>query len=212
MTSNQPPATGSATTDRTAEGPMAPRPTWLTGPRRPLVLLALNWPGVLLVISAVLAGKIQPELVRDLPTAHGGWYTPVFVLVSLLAIPVAVRAGRVHGWKRALVAVVLCGLGGQVVTALAPTFTVALVGHAVTGIYTAAGPLCLLAMRDCFPRRKFPLVVLGVLGVIGLFVAATSAASGVLLATLGWRGVTWCLGALSMLALVLLAVVPAPVE
>lgn len=173
------------------------------------MLLALNWPGMLLVIGAVLAGKIQPALVRDLPTPYDDWYRPVFVLAGLLAVPLAMRAGDVHGRKRALIAVGLFGLGGQIVTALAPTFAVALFGHAVRGFYTPAGPLSMLAMRDCFPRRKFPLVVLCVLLLIGLLVVGTGVASDLIVEALGWRGVVWCLVVLSVLALGLLALAPA---
>ncbi|MFD4606000.1 hypothetical protein ACFWPQ_49355, partial [Streptomyces sp. NPDC058464] len=36
------------------------------GFRRFLALFALNWPGMLLVISAVLSGKLQGSLVDDL--------------------------------------------------------------------------------------------------------------------------------------------------
>ena len=143
-------------TDRTVEGPLPPGSAPLTGPRRPLTLLALNWPGVLLVISAVLAGKIQPELVRDLPNR-----TPRPIHAGLRpgeppGHSPRPEAGDVRGRKRAQVAVGVCGLGGQVVTALAPTFTVTLVGHTVTGLYTPAGPLCLLVMRHFLSAPGVP--------------------------------------------------------
>lgn len=206
MKSNPPssPHAASAAPSATIVGP-----TPAAGVRkRPLVLLALNWPGMLLVISAVLAGSIQPALVADLSTAHGDWYTLLFVLLSLLVIPLGMKAGEVHGPRRVLLVVAVCGAAGQALTAVAPTFTVALVGHALTALYTPAGPLCLIAMRDYFPRRRFALVVMSILVVIGALVAATNAMSGTLLDAVGWRGASWCLVVLTALALALLVFVP----
>ncbi|MGW0460763.1 MFS transporter [Streptomyces tendae] len=178
------------------------------GFRRFLALFALNWPGIVLVISAVLSGTVQADMVDDLPTSHGGLYTLVFALTSLLGMPLALKASDLHGKKRILGVACVLGIIGNAITLAAPTFMVALLGHAIAGLYTAAGPLSLFAVRDCFPRKRFPIVLLCILAIIGFFVAVTQAVSGALVDTLGWRTSVGCLIVLTVLAMLLLKAVP----
>ncbi|WP_405729070.1 MFS transporter [Streptomyces sp. NBC_00028] len=181
-------------------------PSGLSG--RLVVPIVLNWAGAVLVISAVLGGKLEAYLTRDLPTSQGGLYITVFALTGVLGLPLAMRASHLHGTKRVLG--VVCGFGilGNTITVLAPTFTVAVIGHAIAGLYTAVGPLALFATRACFPRRKFPLVLASVLATIGLFVVATNAVAGPVLEAIGWRGSVGCLIVLTAAALLLLRALP----
>ncbi|WP_406430535.1 MFS transporter [Streptomyces sp. NBC_00631] len=176
--------------------------------RRLLVASVLNWAGAVLVISAVLGGKLEAYLTRDLPTSQGGLYSTVFALTSVLGLPLAMRASHLHGPKRVLGVVCAFGILGNTITVLAQTFAVALIGHAIAGLYTAVGPLALFATRDCFPRKKFPFVLLSVLATIGLFVVVTNEVSGPLLEAIGWRGSVGCFIALTAVAMLLLKAVP----
>lgn len=177
--------------------------------RKWLALFAWNLPGLLLVVCAVSSGKIETGLVGDLPTSHRDWFSMVFLTASLIGFPTAIRIGEVYGRRRSIELVCAVGVLGQLVITAAPSFGVALTGHAIAGLYTALGPVCLFALGDAFPgRRNFALCVLAVIVMSGATAMLTNAVMPSLLEAVGWRGTTGVLAALLVLAAVLMRTVP----
>ncbi|MGW4026655.1 hypothetical protein [Streptomyces sp. NPDC005009] len=162
-----------------------------------------------MVVCAVSSGKLEPEILADLPASHGDWFSLVFVLATLLGCPAAIRIGELYGKRRAVEVVCAVGVVGQVVTLAAPGFSVALAGHAVAGLYVAVGPVSLFALGDCFPgRRDFVLCVLAVIVMSALTAALTAAVTPSLLDAIGWCGTAALLAGLIAGAALLMRVVP----
>ncbi|MBT2248183.1 MFS transporter [Arthrobacter sp. BHU FT2] len=137
------------------------------------------------------------------------WTITVFVLVGAISTPLVGKLGDRYGKRNVLLVVAAVALIGSLVSALAPTYPVLLLGRALTGVSTAFLPITVALVRDVFPERIRPVSIaictngVGVVTVLGPFLA------GWLIDTWGARSIFWFIAALSLIGAVgCIALVP----
>jgi EmrB/QacA subfamily drug resistance transporter len=122
---------------------------------------------------ALLQSFVAPALLtiqHDLHTSTTGsaWILTSYLLAASVATPIAGRLGDMFGKKRILVIVLALSAVGLVVSALATTVTVMILGRVVQGAGGAIFPLSFGIIRDEFPRERVAHGIGVISGMIGI--------------------------------------------
>lgn len=162
--------------------------------------------------SALSFNLIAPALLgiaQGFQTTQVIWVITIFVLVGAVATPIVGKLGDRFGKRRVLVWVAVISFAGSALAALAPTFSILLIGRALMGLATAYLPLTIALMRDTFPRHIRTMAIaiamngVGVVTIIGPFLA------GLLIDNFGVASVFWFTAVLSLIGAVgVIALVP----
>jgi len=141
-----------------------------------------------------------------------GWLITGFLLVGAASAALSSRLGDLFGRKRVALALLCLAATGSLMSALAPTLTVMIVGRAIQGFSSALLPLCVGLVREHLPRRHVG-VAIGWLAAM----ATSSSGAGVMLGGwavdhFGWPSVFWfsCLHALVAASLVAIVLPASP--
>ncbi|MET8878384.1 MFS transporter [Nocardia sp. NPDC004604] len=171
-------------------------------------MLALILPAQLLTISGIAGGASQPHIVEFFRTGHIVWFNLATLLVSLFSLPFAVKFGEIYGKRRVMLILAAAGIVGDVISALAPSFVVLLIGRAIAGFYGPIVALVPACIRDCFPAKRVAMAYGVVMGSVGVVVLVSPVVVGNLIDSFGWRGAMWLLTGLTVIAIGMLAVMP----
>ncbi|MFE4462179.1 MFS transporter, partial [Nocardia tengchongensis] len=142
------------------------------------------------IVSVALA-DIRSDLSTDVVLLQ--WvvnaYTLVFASLMLAAGSVGDRWGR----KRVMVIGLVIFAAGSVISALAASVPVLILGRAVMGVGAAASePGTLSVLRQVFPEARTRAKALGVWAAVsGLALAAGPVVGGALVGAWGWRSIFW---------------------
>ncbi|MDX6356772.1 MAG: hypothetical protein QOF98_3675 [Streptomyces sp.] len=201
------PATSQAEPAGTADTPDH-RPT-PTGRKLTVLLLALLWPAQMFGVANVFAANAQAQVAEHFHTTEIAWFTLIYALFGTLMTPFAVKAGDRFGKRRVIIGIVALGLIGDVITAMAPNFSVMLTGRAVAACYAPIGALVFATVRDVFPARRVA-VATGIIGAgAGAITTVVPVLAGWLLDDYGFRSALWVLSGCTAFALLLvIAFVP----
>lgn len=177
--------------------------------RHALLLIALLWPAQLLSVIGLLAGNAQSKIAIHFHTTQIAWFILVSSLIGAFFTPFAMKAADLYGKRRVMLVLTVLGLIGDLVSALAPTYTALLIGRGVAGFYAPIAALVFAIARDVFPPRLVGPASGLIGGGVGLVALFGPFLSGWLLDDHGWRSVMWFLVAASAVSLaLLLAFVP----
>jgi EmrB/QacA subfamily drug resistance transporter len=134
-------------------------------------LLAVAAIGYALLQS--LVAPALPDIQRDLHTSVNGvsWVLTAYLLSASIATPLIGRLGDMYGKERLLVAVLVLLCAGTVISAVASSLTLMLVGRIVQGAAGGIFPLAFGIIRDEFPRER-------VAGAVGIMAALAGAGGG----------------------------------
>jgi EmrB/QacA subfamily drug resistance transporter len=134
-------------------------------------LLAVAAIGYALLQS--LVAPALPDIQRDLHTSVNGvsWVLTAYLLSASIATPLIGRLGDMYGKERLLVAVLVLLCAGTVISALASSLALMLVGRVVQGAAGGIFPLAFGIIRDEFPRER-------VAGAVGIMAALAGAGGG----------------------------------
>ena len=134
-------------------------------------LLAVAAIGYALLQS--LVAPALPDIQRDLHTSVNGvsWVLTAYLLSASIATPLIGRLGDMYGKGRLLVAVLVLLCVGTVISAVASSLVLMLVGRIVQGAAGGIFPLGFGIIRDEFPRER-------VAGAVGLMAALAGAGGG----------------------------------
>ena len=172
-----------------------------------LVVFALLWPAQLVNMSAVITSVAQAQVAQAFHTTQIVWFSVIYALIGTLLLPFAVKLSDMHGKRRVMLALVVVGLVGDVVCAVAPTFDVLIVGRAIAACYVPVAALTLAAARDIVPAQRLKTVT-GIIGAaLGGIIAIGPLIAGWLLDDYGFHGAMWFVAACTALGLVLVATV-----
>ena len=120
-----------------------------------------------------------PQLEQTLHTSESAasWLLTAYLLSAAIATPTLGRVGDMVGKERVIVAVLVALSLGSLISALATTLPVMLVGRVIQGAGGAIFPLAFGIIRDEFPPER----VAGAIGVMSAILGA-GAGAGIVLA------------------------------
>jgi MFS family permease len=134
-----------------------------------------------------------PQLEHTLHTSESAasWLLTAYLLSAAIATPILGRVGDMVGKERVIVAVLVALSVGSLISGLATTLPVMLVGRVIQGAGGAVFPLAFGIIRDEFPAER-------VAGAIGVMSAILGAGAGVgivlagpILVHLGYHWLFW---------------------
>src|ERR1700729_4317105 len=120
-----------------------------------------------------------PQLEQTLHTSESGasWLLTAYLLSAAIATPILGRVGDMLGKEKIIVAVLLALTVGSLLSALATSLPVMLVGRVIQGMGGAIFPLAFGIIRDEFPAER----VAGAIGVMSA-ILGVGAGAGIVLA------------------------------
>lgn len=185
--------------------------TRVGGRRVPFVVLvlALLWPAQLVNASAVITAFASPQIAQHFQTTQIAWFHVIYALVGTMVLPFAVKLSDMFGKRRVMTVLIVAGLLGDVICALAPSYGVLIAGRAIAAAYVPVAALTLATARDVLPPRRVATAT-GVIGAtLGAVIAVGPLIAGWLLDGYGFRGAMWFVAICTAFGLVLIrALVP----
>jgi EmrB/QacA subfamily drug resistance transporter len=135
-------------------------------------LLAVAAVGYALIQS--LVAPALPDIQHALHTSVNGvsWVLTAYLLSASIATPLIGRLGDMYGKRRLLVVVLVALCIGTVISAVASTLAVMLIGRVAQGAAGGIFPLSFGIIRDEFPRER-------VAGAIGVMASLAGVGGGV---------------------------------
>ncbi|MFI9383125.1 MFS transporter [Kutzneria sp. NPDC052558] len=179
---------------------LASRPFWLTA-------VALLWPAQLVNMSQAIATVAQAQVAQTFHTTQIVWFNVVYALIGTLLLPFAVKLSDMVGKRKVMLALVLIGLVGDIMCALATSYDVLLVGRAVAAFYVPVAALALAAARDVVPAAKLPGITGAIGAALGGVVAVGPLIAGWLLDGFAFHGAMWFIATCTVIGLVLIVTV-----
>ena len=158
-----------------------------------LTFAVLAVAGISYALLQSLVAPALPVIQRDLDTTTTAvtWVFTSFLLSASIATPIAGRLGDMFGKERTMLFVLLVLAAGTLVSALATSVNLLIVGRVIQGTGGAIFPLAFGIIRDEFPPRRvasgigFISALLGVGGGAGIVLA------GPILAHLDYHWLFW---------------------
>jgi EmrB/QacA subfamily drug resistance transporter len=140
-------------------------------------VLALG--GAAFALLQSLVAPALPTIEHDLNTTATSvtWVLTAYLLSAAVCTPIVGRMGDIHGKERMLVGVLCVLAAGTLVSALAHTVEVMILGRIIQGAGGAVFPLAFGIIRDEFPRERVATgiamisAILGIGGGLGIVLA-----------------------------------------
>jgi EmrB/QacA subfamily drug resistance transporter len=167
-----------------------------------LSVLAVGVGGFAFMQSLVI--PVLPTLQHGLHTSQAGvtWVLTAYLLSASIFTPILGRLGDMHGKKRMFV-IALLALGlGTLLSALATSLTVMIIGRVIQGVGGGVLPLAFGIIRDEFPAGKVSAAVGRMAGLTAAGGGAGIVLAGPLVDALGYHWLFW----LSMIVFAVAAV------
>jgi len=145
-----------------------------------------------------------PLLEHTLHTGASGatWLLTGYLLSSAIATPILGRSGDIIGKDKMIVIVLISVSAGVVVSGLATTLPIMLVGRVIQGVGGAVFPLAFGIIRDEFPGKKVAGAIGAMSAILGLGVGAGIVLAGPIIEHLSYHWLFWIPLVLSLAATV----------
>lgn len=161
------------------------------------VLMAAVLEALSLGTSMVSIGL--PDILKEFPTTQGGWLMTVYFLVGAVCAPLLGKTADLYGKRRVLLITMIVSGVGALVCAVAPNFTILLIGRILQGPILATLSLIPSFVRDIYPPKQAAFAASITVTGMGAFSIAAPTVIGWLLANWGFRGMflfdaIWTLG------------------
>jgi EmrB/QacA subfamily drug resistance transporter len=180
-----------------------------TSTRATFVVLAAGLTSYSLLQSLVI--PVLPTIQHELGTTQADvtWVLTANLLAASIATPILGRLGDMLGKKRVFV-LVLVALGvGCLLSALATSLPLMLVGRVVQGIGGGVMPLAFGIVRDEFPDDRVPGAISGLASILAAASGAGVVLAGPIEGALGLSGLFWLpLGVIAAATLAAHVVIP----
>ena len=192
---------------RTAQTPPNAEQGW--SPRLILSLFALISVVEVLTMSYMMVSTAIPLISVHYKTTQGAWLITSGLLVGAVVSPLVGKLADTHGKRRLLVICIGITILGSMTSAVAPNFSIMLLGRAISGVFFVTLFLGYSLIRDVFPSKAIPLAVAIVTSGSGVMAIPMPFISGWVLDSFGFRSVFWIIaGILAVSAALILATTP----
>jgi len=162
-------------------------------PHYGLTFAVLAVAGLAFALLQSMVAPALPEIQHDLgaSTTAAAWILTGYLLSASVATPILGRFGDMFGKERVLV-LVLAGMGvGTLVSALASSISVLIVGRVIQGFGGAIFPLAFGIIRDEFPARKVPTGIALISAILGVGAGAGIVLAGPIVEHLSYHWLFW---------------------
>lgn len=156
-------------------------------------LIALASATLAFALAQTMIVPALPHLQRefDADPADVTWLLTAFLLTASVATPLLGRLGDMHGKERWLLICLAVFGAGSVITALAPSLELMILGRAVQGAGGAIFPLAIGIVRDEFPREGVAVGIGTISATFGIGAGAGVVLSGVVVDNIDVRWIFW---------------------
>jgi MFS family permease len=134
-----------------------------------------------------------PALQRTLHTSESGaeWLLTVYLLSAAVATPILGRVGDAVGKEKMIVCVLGAVSLGTLISAVATSLTLMLVGRIVQGCGGAIFPLAFGIVRDEFPKEKVAGAIGFMSAILGIGIGVGIVLAGPLITALSYHWLFW---------------------
>lgn len=163
----------------------------------------------LLSVSYMMISMALPAIAAHFHTAQGAWLLTAFLLVGAVTAPLVGKLADMFGKRRLLVICIVLSIVGSLMSAVAASYAIMIVGRALAGMLVPCLFLSYSLIRDVFPPKTVPLAVSISTAGMGIITVAGPFLTGWLIDGYGWRSIFWFFGAVLMiLAVMIIASTP----
>src|SRR5204862_5020294 len=138
------------------------------------ILAVLSFGGIAYALLQSLVIPALPQIQSSLHTSESavGWVLTAYLLSASVATPIIGRLGDMYGKERLLMLVLLMLAFGTLISAIASSLWLMILGRVIQGAGGGIFPLAFSIIRDEFPNNRVP-------GAIGLVFSLLSFCCGV---------------------------------
>ena len=164
-----------------------------TSPSPRIILAVLSLGGIAYALLQSLVVPALPEIQRSLHTSESavGWVLTAYLLSASIATPIIGRLGDMYGKERLLMIVLLMLAFGTLVSALASSLSLMLLGRVIQGAGGGIFPLAFSIIRDEFQNDRVPGAIGLVSSLLGIGGGAGVVFAGIVTQNLSYHWLFW---------------------
>ena len=159
--------------------------------RMPWALLAALWVAEMTSSfeSAMILAALKVLVVQFGDAAAVGWLVTAFLIVGAAVSAVVGRLGDIYGRQRVLMAVLVIGMAGSLLSAASSSYGLVLAGRVMQGATTAILPLVIGLVRENLPPERVPAGIGLMISGASIGTAAGLILGGVIVDFASWHGI-----------------------
>jgi EmrB/QacA subfamily drug resistance transporter len=158
-----------------------------------LILAVLSLGGISYALLQSLVVPALPEIQSSLHTSESsvGWVLTAYLLSASVATPIIGRLGDMYGKERLLMLVLLMLAFGTLISAVASSLWLMILGRVIQGAGGGIFPLAFSIIRDEFPNERVPGAIGLVSSLLGIGGGAGVVFAGVVTENLSYHWLFW---------------------
>jgi EmrB/QacA subfamily drug resistance transporter len=162
-------------------------------PSTRIILTVLSLGGISYALLQSLVVPALPEIQSSLHTSESAvaWVLTAFLLSASVSTPILGRLGDMYGKERLLLIVLVMLAAGTLISAVATSLWLMLVGRVIQGAGGGIFPLAFSIIRDEFPNRRVPGAIGLVSSLLGIGGGAGVVFAGIVTQNLSYHWLFW---------------------
>jgi EmrB/QacA subfamily drug resistance transporter len=162
-------------------------------PSHRIVLAVLSLGGIAYALLQSLVVPALPEIQASLHTTESavGWVLTAFLLSASVATPIIGRLGDMYGKERLLMIVLLMLAFGTLISAVASSLPLMILGRVIQGAGGGIFPLAFSIIRDELPTKRVPGAIGLVSSLLGIGGGAGVVLAGIITQHLSYHWLFW---------------------
>jgi MFS family permease len=164
-----------------------------TSPSPRIILAVLSLGGISYALLQSLVIPALPQIQSSLHTSESavGWVLTAYLLSASVATPIIGRLGDMYGKERLLMIVLLMLALGTLISAIASSLSLMVLGRIIQGAGGGIFPLAFSIIRDEFPNERVPGAIGLVSSLLGIGGGAGVVFAGVVTQNLSYHWLFW---------------------
>src|SRR3954463_6334755 len=164
-----------------------------TKPSPRIILTVLSLGGISYALLQSLVVPALPEIQNSLHTSESAvaWVLTAYLLSASVATPIIGRLGDMYGKERLLMLVLVMLAVGTLISAVASSLWLMLLGRVIQGAGGGIFPLAFSIIRDEFPNRRVPGAIGLVSSLLGIGGGAGVVFAGIVTENLSYHWLFW---------------------
>jgi EmrB/QacA subfamily drug resistance transporter len=158
-----------------------------------LILAVLSLGGISYALLQSLVVPALPQIQNSLHTTESavGWVLTAYLLSASVATPIIGRLGDIYGKERLLMIVLLMLAFGTLISAVASSLWLLILGRVIQGAGGGIFPLAFSIIRDEFPNKRVPGAIGLVSALLGIGGGAGVVFAGIVIENLSYHWLFW---------------------